>query len=233
MRPLFPDKDKIELISGPNDVRRKYKINIDCKHMSPHQEKTGNQIVDGDYYQVPTDAGELAVVWAANDQSIAEDLKYYCHGHSFGTYKKFGYSLAEVDHRILDEWDIVGKTANVTRTGSEVNISMIDGLHQQLREARSSHHLLAAVGLAKPSIWDHLSVSWESGSLKFHDNKTIHSFRIRAVSNLDQVFLESIASSKNTFGHFEKETTIRGQLNMYKDIVALTFLRSKSAKNND
>lgn len=233
MKPLFPNKNNLELISGPNDARKKYKINADCVYLSPRQEKTGNETIDGDYYKVPTDAGHLAVVWVANDQSIADNLKYFCHGHSFGTYKKFGYSLAEVNERALDEWDIVGKTVDVNRTGSEIVLEQMQGLHELLREASISGHRLVAVCLAEPGFWDNLIVSFHNRAPTRAALETIHSFRIRKVSEREQDFLESSASSKNTFGHFDKNTTIKGQLEMYARIAKLTFLRSKSKRNND
>lgn len=188
------------------------------------KQNTGETIVDGDYYEVPTDAGKLVQVWVANDQSIADHLKYYCHGHSFGTYEEFGYTVAEIDERLFEEWEFVGEPVHVNRGGSEVALGMGDGLHRQLREVSNSGRRLVAVAYDAASYFDHLKVSLDKGSPTWALGSVVHSFRINSVSEFEKDFLESSASSKNTFGHFEAITTIKGQLKMYKNIASLRFL---------
>lgn len=230
MQPLFPDKNNLVVISRDDEPRKRYRINANCEYLSPRIEATGNRNVDGDYYKVPTDAGQMAVVWVANDPSIDENLKYFCHGHAFGTYKKFGYSLAEVNARALDEWDLVGPTVPVVRTGTSVDMPVPKDLVEKLRDARARRHGVVAVGFAAPSFLDHLAVSWNIGSPRWAPPKTVHSFRVREVAGSGQGFLDSVVSAKNTFGHFEKHTTVRAQLQAYEVIVSMSFLRSKKAK---
>src|SRR5262245_7660183 len=118
MKPLFPNKDQLEedpKLTTPE--RKRYKINADCEYVGPQQHSTGSRLVDGDRYKVKTDAGNQVVVWVAYDQSLPDELKYFCHGHAFGTYEAFGYSLEEVQAQVFDEWEGVGKTVKVNRLG--------------------------------------------------------------------------------------------------------------------
>lgn len=225
MRPLFPDKNNLEEIQGEGEKRKKYRIRIDCRWVGQHLIPNGKETVNGDWYDVLTNSGKPARVWVANDQSIAENLKYFCHGYSFGTYEEFGYSILQV-YQMLDEWDIVGKTIKVERMGSEVRLNMeqLKEHHVELFKASAGHYLVA-VGLAEPGLFDHVSSIFWSGALS--PLETVHSFRIDRIEGVVKDFLESQASSKNTFELFDRHTTIKGQLDKYKNIAALTFLKPK------
>lgn len=226
MQPLFKDKDKLESIVLPGDTRNTYTILPGCRYKRRQSWETGNETVDGDYYKVPTDSGKLAVVWVANDQGKDDHLKYFCHGHTFGTYEAFGYSLTEIGERVLDEWDFVGKTSTVVRNGN-VALDMEATLPKELREASEAGYSIVAVCFDVPSVLDHLKASWHNLTPTLADGKTVHSFRIEQVAQSGEDLLTSVVSSKNSFGRFESQTTIRKQLVMYEQIGELTFLRSK------
>lgn len=227
MKPLFPNKDHPETKPEKDaNGRNSYKINADCQYYRPQKESTGSQVIDGDYYKVPNDAGKL-VVWVANDQTISDNLKYFCHGYSFGTYKKFGYSLAQIDATLLDEWEFIGKNIKVNREGQSVSYTLEQTVFQALREALAHGHRVVAVCMAEPTYWDHLNATLAAWWPTSSDVRTIHSFKIKRLPDELSQFSKTTVSSKNTFGHFVKNDTINNQMAQYPTIAYLRLLKSK------
>jgi hypothetical protein len=92
-------------------------------------------------------------------------------------------------------------------------LTLEEGQHAALVGAAGAGRRIVAVGFAM-----------QEGKVP----QTIHSFRITRVTPTDQPFIDAAASSKNTFGHFDRDTTVKGQLTMYAKIGAIRFLKSKS-----
>lgn len=85
----------------------------------------------GDEYQVSTDAGTGVPAWVAYS-GYPESLRYWCHGHTFGTYARDGYSVYSgnpVTAVINDEWQPVAdkdtKPGDVTVAASTFDHSAI------------------------------------------------------------------------------------------------------------
>lgn len=60
----------------------------------------------GDNYEAQTDAGSTVTVWQAA-MVYQDQYRYWCHGHSLGTYNQFDYSVysgGDMATAIRDEW---------------------------------------------------------------------------------------------------------------------------------
>jgi uncharacterized protein DUF4157 len=85
----------------------------------------------GDEYQVSTDAGTGIPAWVAYS-GYPENLRYWCHGHTFGTYARHGYSVYSgnpVTAVISDEWQSIAdkdtKPGDITMAVSTFDHSAI------------------------------------------------------------------------------------------------------------
>lgn len=185
----------------------KFKIRPECRYFQPWNEQTANKLVEGDMYWVPTIMGNGAAVWVARDQEIADNLKYFCHGHTFGTYEKFHYSVIEVGKVLEDEWVQLRDPLKVTRSFFLGEVSF----ESNVRELHEQFLLAAEMGLGVIGMG-----SDARGGI-------VHSFKVEQAVPLDKPFLDCAVSSKNTFGHFENSTTIRKQLELVNQISTMTF----------
>lgn len=68
--------------------------------------------VVGESGTATTRHGRKLTVWRPADSVKSEAHRYWCHGHSFGTYKDFGFSPfsgPDVETLLSDEWQRIDK----------------------------------------------------------------------------------------------------------------------------
>jgi len=76
--------------------------------------------IDGHVYRVRTDVGSIVHGWVAADRyeqrpNPDRNRHYFCHGHSLGTYREFGYSVfsgPDLATVLRDEYLLVGSLTN-------------------------------------------------------------------------------------------------------------------------